>query len=129
MMEKLEKVRTGLKCCIKRNPDDVPRCHECPYEGACLNRLKYDALNVLTPRVYRFEELSDRMTGWLEYMDEVIPVIGGRHVVGAHCFIDSLDRSLALMDNQYNIYWRVWMFEPSEDERKAVAWDVDRDER
>ena len=128
MMEKLEKVRMGLKCCVKRNPDDVLRCHECPYEGACINRLKYDALNVLTPRVYKFEELSDRMTGWLEYMGDVIPVIGGRSVPGAHCFIDAIDRSLALVDDQYNVTWRVWTLEPSEDERKAAEWDAGGDE-
>lgn len=42
-----EKVMKGLECCIKRNPDDNPRCGECPYDGACLNRLKIDALELL----------------------------------------------------------------------------------
>lgn len=30
-----------------RDPDDKPRCSECPYDSACLNRLKYDALELL----------------------------------------------------------------------------------
>ena len=49
-----EKVIKGLECCIKRDPDDKMRCGECPYEGACLNRLKADALALLKaqePRV------------------------------------------------------------------------------
>ena len=45
--ENREKVIKGLECCIKRNPDDKMRCGECPYEGACLNRLKVDALALL----------------------------------------------------------------------------------
>ena len=56
--EKREKVIKGLECCIQHDPDDKPRCRECPYEGACLNRLKNDALALLkrsfTPEeVYR----------------------------------------------------------------------------
>ena len=42
-----DKVIRGLECCIKRDPDDNPRCGECPYDGACLNRLKIDALELL----------------------------------------------------------------------------------
>lgn len=37
----------GLQCCVMRDPDDRPRCAECPYEGNCLNRLKHDALTLL----------------------------------------------------------------------------------
>lgn len=46
-MTEREKVIKGLECCIKHDPDDKPRCNECPYDGACLNRLKYDALALL----------------------------------------------------------------------------------
>ena len=46
-MTNREKVIKGLECCIKRNPDDKTRCCECPYDGACLNRLKADALALL----------------------------------------------------------------------------------
>lgn len=45
--EKREKVIRGLECCVLRNPEDRPRCNECPYDGACLNRLKHDALALL----------------------------------------------------------------------------------
>lgn len=46
-MIELGKVIKGLECCIKRDPDDKARCDECPYDGACLNRLKIDALALL----------------------------------------------------------------------------------
>lgn len=46
-MPDIEKVVKGLECCIKHDPDDKTRCDECPYEGACLNRLKANALALL----------------------------------------------------------------------------------
>lgn len=46
-MTEREKVIKGLECCIKHDSDDKMRCGECPYEGACLNRLKVDALALL----------------------------------------------------------------------------------
>lgn len=45
-----EKVIKGLECCIIRHPDDKARCDECPYESACCNRLKNDALALLKAR-------------------------------------------------------------------------------
>ena len=37
----------GLRNCLKRDPDDKPRCDSCPYTSACLNRLKHDALTLI----------------------------------------------------------------------------------
>ena len=52
MSEKKKQVVEALTCCIMRNPDDKLRCTECPYkfpvDANCLNRLKMDALEVLT---------------------------------------------------------------------------------
>lgn len=46
-----EKVTKGFECCVLRNPDDKPRCDECPYkypiESNCVNRLKINALELL----------------------------------------------------------------------------------
>lgn len=46
-----EEVKTALRCCIVRDPDDKMRCTECPYrfplDSYCLNRLKMDALALL----------------------------------------------------------------------------------
>ena len=46
-MTKLDMTIRGLECCVLRDPDDKPRCNECPYDGNCLNRLKHDALALL----------------------------------------------------------------------------------
>lgn len=42
-----EQVIKGLQCCILRNPDDKPRCNDCPFDGNCVNRLKMAALESL----------------------------------------------------------------------------------
>ena len=59
MMTDREKVIKGLECCTKRNPEDVPRCGECPYQGACLNRLKNDALALLKAQETSLEKVAD----------------------------------------------------------------------
>ena len=46
-MPDLDMTIKGLQCCVLHDPDDKPRCAECPYEGNCLNRLKHDALTLL----------------------------------------------------------------------------------
>ena len=52
MSEKKKLVVDALTCCIIRDTDDKLRCTECPYrfplDSNCLNRLKMDALEVLT---------------------------------------------------------------------------------
>ena len=56
-MPDLTKVIRGLECCILRDPDDKPRCGDCPYEGNCLNRLKHDALALLKEQQATISEL------------------------------------------------------------------------
>ena len=46
-MPDLDTAIQGLECCVIRDPEDKARCIECPYDGNCLNRLKYDALLLL----------------------------------------------------------------------------------
>ena len=53
-MEKLNEAIKGLECCIIRDPDDKPRCKECPYESNCVNRLKIDALKLLKEYIASF---------------------------------------------------------------------------
>lgn len=53
-MADINKVKRGLECCIVRNPDDRLRCSECPYKepnAYCLNRLKADALEVISAQL------------------------------------------------------------------------------
>lgn len=47
-MTEREKAIRGLECCILRDPDDHARCSQCPYESNCVNRLKMDALELLS---------------------------------------------------------------------------------
>lgn len=47
-MPDLEKVIKGLECCILRDPDDHARCSQCSYGSNCVNRLKMDALELLS---------------------------------------------------------------------------------
>lgn len=59
-MADLEKVIRGLECCILRDPDDHARCSQCPYESNCVNRLKMDALELLSdPDRVRVVRCSD----------------------------------------------------------------------
>ena len=39
----------ALECCIQHNPDDRPRCGDCPLLHAeqCVNRLKFTALDLI----------------------------------------------------------------------------------
>ena len=118
LIEKLRELWAGLRLKV---------CVVSTYEGRKQAtedaEMIQTAISMLTPRVLAHDELSERMTGWLEYMDEVIPVIGGKGVYGAHCFIDAMDRVLALVDDQYNVTWRVWTLEPTQEQREGVKWN------
>lgn len=128
-MMNIEDTIKAFQCCT-HTPTD---CKNCPQQGpgfgfACrqdMQKLVYHWLKAQEPRVMTLEELSERMTGWLEYMGEVLPVVSGIGVPGVHCFIDTTDRSLALKDVQYNIIWRIWTHEPTQQQREAEKWDAE----
>ena len=55
LMEKLEKVKKGLKCCMANTPDDpFQKCEECPYNEIsiavedCRAVLSRESLEVIT---------------------------------------------------------------------------------
>lgn len=109
-------VQKALWCCT--HPGN---CSSCPYYGPnCLQSLLVDAREALTPRVLRLDEIHRGMAVWLEYKDEphVILAIGGASCADAKCFITEDDRSIALMDEDYNVCWRAWTHEPTEEQRK-----------
>lgn len=59
-MSEREKVIKGLECCILRDQDDHARCSQCSYESNCVNRLKMDALELLSdPDRVRVVRCSD----------------------------------------------------------------------
>lgn len=63
----MDEVIKALSCCVLRDPDDRPRCGDCPYPSgsACCNRLKADALALLKqePKRGRWLECED---GWCD---------------------------------------------------------------
>lgn len=60
MMTRNEVIK-ALECCVLRDPDDRPRCGDCPYPSgsACSNRLKIDALALLKEKPKRGRWLRD----------------------------------------------------------------------
>ena len=61
-----EKVVKGLECCIKHDPEDLPKCDICTYTDACLNRLKIDALALLRrpPAVWQYYTNDEGKARW-----------------------------------------------------------------
>ena len=126
-----EKVIKGLECCIKRDPDDKMRCGECPYEGACLNRLKADALALLKaqePRVMTLEEVADwhkklalerepiyveyRPNSWLGRSQWTIDYFGFN------------PNYYPNKDSGYYGKWlRCWTSRPTDEQREAISWN------
>lgn len=137
-----EKVIRGLECCILHDPDDKPRCEICPYDGACLNRLKHDVLQLLKeqePRVLTLEEVIQHYSLPLvfpddfcmqeDYYEDIQPLYfefphdnedpwivhwRGHAQVGQY-----LDE----WGNTYNMEWRCWTAKPTDEQKKAVKWD------
>ena len=127
--EKLEKVIKGLECCIIRHPDDKARCDECPYESACCNRLKRDALDLLKaqePRLLGLDEIKMLGLMWLESRNGFVqPVICQNY---EYC----VDRSVEFIMvhgticnsiNTFGKLWRVWTSEPGKEQRGAAKWN------
>lgn len=133
MSEELrEKVIEGLECCILHDPDDKPRCEICPYDGACLNRLKHDVLQLLKaqePRVLTLEEVEAMPYGHvlietdksdsLRWLDALLFC---RNTNFTFDFI-TLEGRARLLGTDYNREWRCWTSKPTEEQRKAVKWD------
>lgn len=104
---------------IEKSMSDWPYLAQCPeYTYSMLK----SAHELLTPRILRLDEIHRGMAVWMEYKDEpnVILAIGGASAGGAKCFITEDDRSVALLDKDYNVRWRAWTQEPTEEQRKEV---------
>ena len=131
MTKQQDKVIKGLECCIKRDPDDNPRCAECPYDSACLNRLKNDALELLKaqqPRVMTAEQLED----WLEpvYLEDIFS--GARWALiadfSANWFTFRVTEPGFLKEEEfhateYGRRWRCWTSRPDEKRRAETPWE------
>lgn len=129
-------VQKALWCCT--HPGN---CSSCPYDkdagclAGCLNDLLVDARKSLTPRILRLDEIHRGIAVWIEYKEKpswltgfgeitnykpVTLAIGGASCGGARCFIDEFDCSFAVNDADYNIRWRAWTQEPTEEQRQEV---------
>lgn len=137
-MNDFEKVLTGLACCILRTPDDKPRCNDCPYEGNCVNRLKYDAfrlLNELEAHIVplsKIQQLNFFDVVWLEiYWDghtylESLVLTSNEYQEPSLCNGISTYKLNHLHQNlidsfsiDYNdVRYRFWSSKPSEFQRK-----------
>ena len=134
----MEKVIKGLECCVKRNPEDNPRCGECPYDGACLNRLKHDALELLKaqePRVMKVTEVTACEVGtvlWVEERQGVtwnlfpleIDVSSTHPDTGTNYLFFITYHDIRKFEcSEYNQTWRCWTVRPTDEQRKAVKWE------
>lgn len=119
-----EKVIMGLECHMRI---EAPKCDYCPYDAIdlrCIDNLREDALALLTPRVLSLAEIHRGMAVWLEDRDkpDLLLAIGGSSCAGAKCFIGENDKSIAANDDEYNIRWRAWTQEPTDEQREATPW-------
>ena len=98
-----------------------------------------ELLRAKEPRVLRLDEIHRGMALWIEYKEKpswltgfgditnykpVTLAIGGASCGGARCFIDEFAYSFAVNDADYNIRWRAWTKEPTEEQRKEVRWNA-----
>lgn len=127
-----EKVIRGLECCAL---DLLSSCEGCPYteETRCSEHLCGDVLALLReqePRVLTPEEIRSGAVevAWVEDRDkaEVIPGIwfrlsneGEDEAVDIHIRDGFVGARLAV----YGKLWRCWTSRPTEEQRKAAAWD------
>ena len=88
-----------------------------------------DALALLKaqePRVLELSEIHRGVAVWLEDVDkaDAILAIGGSSAGGTKCFITENDISIAPLDAEYNVRWRAWTAEPTEEQMEATPWDA-----
>ena len=145
-MEKLNKTIKGLECCIIRDPDDKPRCKECPYEGNCANRLKIDAKEVLLsmkPHLLSLDHILYNLETydvvWLEtywdghtHLESLVltsneyqepSLCNGITTLNLHHLHQSLIDSFSIdyADTRY----RFWSSKPSEEDRESeTRWNT-----
>jgi len=133
-MPDLEKVIIGLSKCGRVNRG-LEGCAECPYKlkpghyagMKCWWRLCDDALALLKeqePRVMTFEEImlcSDWV--WCEYSSGYQGWYKMEEYDKECCLFRWEDTTTDIVDD-YGVKWRCWTSRPTNEQRKAVAWDA-----
>ena len=125
--EMREKVIKGLECCVKRDPDDKPRCSECPYDIACLNRLKFDALALLKAQDARAMGV-DEVREWVgkQRVDREPICVEVKDSICAWIVSDEywdMPMDITLSSDLYGETWRCWTALPTDEQREKEPWD------
>ena len=132
-MANLEKVVKGLECCQDGS------CNLCPYDnityGSCRHSLEDDALALLKaqqPHVLTLEEVEDALDTvvWVDRPQienssdkyALISAYSHKSGWGVLKFVDG--STWHWMYKQYGKNLRFWSARPTDEERKAVAWNV-----
>ena len=84
-----------------------------------------EMLEAQEPVVLELSEIHRGVAVWLGDVDkaDVILAIGGSSAGGTKCFITENDISIAPLDADYNVRWRAWTAEPTEEQREATPWN------
>lgn len=132
-MLELEKVIRGLTECIKGH---MSACLECPYyadqiaHGDCMDLILRDALALLKEQEARVMTWNDvkgsaGIPVWIEYKQNDgwngYGVPTSDH--GNWMMIYGANAYTAHNDNSCNVKWRAWTSRPTDEQRKAAAWD------
>ena len=75
--------------------------------------------------VIALNDMRRGMVVWLErrgYTDIEL-AIGGAFCLDSRCFVTEQCIGRALKEAEYNMTWRAWSAEPTEEQRRAAAWD------
>ena len=138
-MPDLEKVIYGIERCLCHVPD---ACRDCGYDeksyDECEKELMRDALSLLKaqePKVMTLEEVKNSEVVYLEdYADPddgvspiIRPAINVEVKNGGIFMLDSIsceEGYIFSVDDDYGKFWRCWTSRPTDEQRKAVKWDV-----
>ena len=132
--EKREKVRRGLVECVKGN---ISGCIKCPYYAYqqdhmdCMDWILQDALDLLEPRVLTVDELTlaadESVICYVEFFDKLAVNVTAPHLIGTGKWVNfpylGTVMSRTSRVDAYNREWRCWNHKPTDEQRKAVAWD------
>lgn len=135
-----EKVIAMLKCIANLETVYVADCkrRECPYAGIeCMRAVAVDALALLKEQEARVLDWNEIGTVdgavWLEdrYENEVVPglVMQMHSAVNLDIKKDGKPRTASASRSDYGDRWRAWSARPTEEQRKAVAWEPPKGDR
>lgn len=137
--EKREKVMRGLECCALGS---LSNCEGCPYtETRCSEHLCGDALALLKKQEPRLMTLDEVLTAedfvwaeihtphkwsWCVIYVKIIPVVSNDEIVRIEedCGVGWIKTKFEYGKRGFlDGGWRCWSVRPTEEQRKAAAWN------